>query len=80
MYRIVRNFKRSHVLNALAHGQILKLILNALGGLSLRLAKQLQIIVGHQARQIRLPILIRAVFVQLDLAKKKRKRLKQFWD
>lgn len=50
-------------LDALAHWQILQLVLNALGGLCLSLTKQLQIIVGHQPTQIRFTILIRAVFL-----------------
>lgn len=54
-------------LDALAHRQILQLILNALRRLCLSLTKQLQIIVGHQATQIRLTILIRAVFLQFNL-------------
>lgn len=50
-------------LDALAHWQILQLVLNAFGGLCLSLTKQLQIIVGHQSTQIRFTILIRAVFL-----------------
>jgi len=57
----------NRLLYALAHRQVLEFVFDPFGRLSLRFPEQLQIIVGHQARQIWFSILVLDVFFELHL-------------